>query len=175
MNDYKIWVGVTAMIFLLCFSGFADMYKWVDENGVTRYSDTPPPSRAPKQSEVETLPTVQSEYVEPAPKPRNPSGKKSMEKAAEEPEKKEERARPRNAVNNSVELFSTSWCVYCKHARKFFVSKGIDYIEYDIEKDRSAARRFKKLNPRGGVPFVIINGQAISGFSAGMYESALLK
>jgi hypothetical protein len=47
-------------------------------------------------------------------------------------------------------------------------------MEYDIEKDKSAAKRKKLLDTRnGGVPFAIINEQRIQGFSEAAYARAL--
>lgn len=80
---------------------------------------------------------------------------------------------PRQKVK--VELFMTSWCPYCKKAIQFFKSKGIAVQTYDIEKDRWAAARKNKLDSRGGVPLVIINGTIIHGYSPEQYEAALQK
>jgi len=77
------------------------------------------------------------------------------------------------AVQNQVELYVTSWCPYCKKARQFFDSKGIAYRAYDIEKDATAAARKRELDSQNGVPFAIINGTAIHGYSPKSYESAL--
>ena len=75
---------------------------------------------------------------------------------------------------NQVELYVTSWCPYCKQAKDFFRSKGIKIKVYDIEKDKKAAARKKKLDGRGkGVPFAVINGKYISGFSPAQYSKAL--
>lgn len=75
--------------------------------------------------------------------------------------------------NNQVELFVTSWCPYCKEAIQFFRSKGVDIKIYDIEKDKNAALRKKKIDNDGGVPFAIVNGQYISGFAPSQYSRAL--
>ncbi len=72
-----------------------------------------------------------------------------------------------------VELYTTSWCRYCEKAREFFRSRNIPFTEYDIEKDKSAGRRKQKLDPAGGVPFAMVNGQAIRGFSETAYARAL--
>jgi glutaredoxin len=74
---------------------------------------------------------------------------------------------------NRVELYVTSWCPYCRQATDFFRSRGIRYVLYDIERDHSAARRKKELDPRKGVPFAVINGAKIHGFSEKAYLKAL--
>jgi glutaredoxin-like YruB-family protein len=73
----------------------------------------------------------------------------------------------------SVEIYETSWCRYCNKAKNFFRSRGIDFVTYDIEKDEQAARRMRSLTNRQAVPFVVINGQGISGYSVAAYEQAL--
>jgi glutaredoxin len=74
---------------------------------------------------------------------------------------------------HQVELYVTIWCPYCKQATQFFRSRGIPFTVYDIEKDKGAAQRKNQLDSRNGVPFALINGQAIHGFSAEAYERAL--
>jgi glutaredoxin len=75
-----------------------------------------------------------------------------------------------------VELYITSWCPWCKKAVEFFRARGIPFTEYDIEKDQAAARRHRELaGGRSGVPFAVINGQRIHGYSPEEYEMALQK
>lgn len=76
-------------------------------------------------------------------------------------------------AGHRVELYSTSWCPYCKKARDFFRAKGISFTEYDVEKDKDAARRMQQLDGRGSVPFAVIDGRGIHGFSEAAYEKAL--
>ena len=83
---------------------------------------------------------------------------------------------PQNVSKQSVTLYVTSWCSYCKKAKAFFKSKHIAVQIYDIEKDKNAAARKLKLdNGRTGVPFAVIYGVNISGFSPERYEAALKK
>jgi glutaredoxin len=53
-------------------------------------------------------------------------------------------------------------------------SQGVNFKVYDIEKDPVAAKRKQRLDSGRGVPFAIINGIKISGWSKRMYESALV-
>ena len=52
-------------------------------------------------------------------------------------------------------------------------SNGIPYKNYDIEKDRKARARMKKLGGTGAVPFAIINGKTVRGYSEGTYKRLL--
>jgi glutaredoxin len=80
-----------------------------------------------------------------------------------------------DVVVHQVELYVTSWCPYCKQAEIFFRVQGIPFIAYDIEKDSAAARRKEQLDSSRGVPFAIINGQMIHGYSESAYREALQK
>jgi mycoredoxin len=76
-------------------------------------------------------------------------------------------------VNSNVEIFTTSWCPYCKQAKAYLKSMGIPYNEYDVEKSKEAMRRKKDLSPSDGVPVAVINGQVVDGFSEATYDAAL--
>lgn len=72
-----------------------------------------------------------------------------------------------------VDLYVTSWCPYCHKAQAFFAARNIAVSLYDIEKDPRAAARKQQLDPRQGVPFAVVNGQAIHGYAPERYEQAL--
>lgn len=130
----------------------AQMYKWVDKEGVVHVQDYPPTSvRQPAR--VQTIPVYRNSPQGPG--EPSPVGRRS------------ELRKP------SVELYGTSWCPYCKKASDFFRSRGIPFVEYDIEKDAQAAHRKQQLDSRRGVPLAVINGQPIHGFSTTAYERAL--
>jgi glutaredoxin len=73
----------------------------------------------------------------------------------------------------TVELYVTDWCPYCTQAIKFLKDNRVPYVAYNIEKNSEAAKRKERLAPRQGVPFAIINGKKIYGFSAQIYSQAL--
>jgi glutaredoxin len=159
----KNWIIVlifilSALIFYPSGSATAEMYRWVDENGEIQITDSPPPN-IKSRGEVKIYRDIpqDSHNTEPASDARRQAPKASIE-TKEKPE---------------VVLYGTGWCPYCRKARDFFRSRGIDFTEYDIEKDKEAAIRKRQLDTKGGVPFVIINGRSISGFSASAYERAL--
>ena len=162
---------ISILIVTLAISS-AEIYKWVDENGVTHYSDSAT-QNTPEPAEVAT-----EEFRSPDPAPAdNPPLPDESRKGALEPDFfnfLDESQKDAVAVNTpTVEIYETSWCGYCKKAKNFFRSKGIDFIAYDIEKDPQAARRMMKMTQRRAVPFVVINGQGISGYSVAAYEQAL--
>ena len=73
-----------------------------------------------------------------------------------------------------IELFVTQWCTYCNMARAYLDQKGVDYVVHDLEQDPEAARRKLVLDNGGmAVPFALIYGVPIRGFSEIAYDRAL--
>ena len=79
----------------------------------------------------------------------------------------------RKTPRHQVELYVTSWCPYCHKAKAYLDQQGLEYRIYDIEKDAEAAKRKQQLTGRSGVPFAMINGVAINGWSKDAYAEAL--
>ena len=162
IRKYSIFLCPFLIIFMagvFVDSSIADMYKWVDENGVVHFSDTPPDDA--DNSDIVTLPTFTTH--------ENNSIKY-----------RDNRSNPTDVVQKNpwpkkpkVELYTTSWCPWCKKAKAFFRSKGILFVEYDIEKNKEAARRKAQIDPQKGVPFVVINGKGIHGYNERAYNIAL--
>ena len=151
----------------------AEIFKWVDENGVTHYSDSP----THRLSEAKESETEEIESAQPAPSGSPPpaSVSRSGDLAPDffdilDENRKEEAV----AVQTpKVEIYETDWCGYCKKAKKFFRSRGIDVTVYNIEKDPRAARRMRSMTKRRAVPYVVIDGQGIQGYSEELYTRAL--
>lgn len=72
---------------------------------------------------------------------------------------------PSSPVN--VEIFTTSWCGYCKRAKALLESKGVAYQETDIEqmssKDREAL--VARANGRTSVPQIFAGSRHLGGHS----------
>jgi hypothetical protein len=64
----KLFCAVTAVIFgsLLCLTtpAMAKLYKWVDENGVTQYTQTPPPKGGFSQVKPPPKPPVDPQQAQ---------------------------------------------------------------------------------------------------------------
>jgi mycoredoxin len=59
----------------------------------------------------------------------------------------------------SVTVYSTSWCGYCRVAKKFLDENHIPYTEIDIEADEDAALRVEQWNQGNRtVPTIDIDG-----------------
>jgi glutaredoxin-like YruB-family protein len=170
MKIYRLPVVCCALILICAASSSAQIYKWVDDKGVAHFSDSPPlnSSEAIEDQEAASSDSDLPGNSPPAAESQNAAlDPDFFDILKEDPEASEALEEP------SVEIYTTSWCVYCKKAKQFFRSKGIEFVEYDIEKDKNAARRMMALTSKAGVPFVVINGQGIQGYSAEAYQAAL--
>ena len=88
---------------------------------------------------------------------------------------KERKALQRNfdqSGNPRVVMYATDWCGYCKEARQYFTEHGIDYVEFDIEKDRSAKRDFDTLLG-SGTPLLYHGYARMAGFNKRQVDSQL--
>ncbi len=65
-------------------------------------------------------------------------------------------------MSNPVELYGTATCEHCAAAREDFEWRGIDFVEYDVEKDAEAHNRMLQLT--GGtrtVPVIVEEGKPV--------------
>jgi len=150
------------LVFLLpvSFALSSEVYKWKDKDGKIFFSDSPPPTGGDveikkfKEDPVEKTKT--KKYV-PIPK-----GETIKEK--------------RSYGNMNVIMYMTQTCPYCRKAREYIHSLGVNLTEYDVEKD--ASRREEMLSKSGGatgVPLIDVEGIIVRGFSPGAIKAAIEK
>ncbi len=74
----------------------------------------------------------------------------------------------------SIIVYSTPTCVYCKMAKEYFKSRGLEYAEFNVAEDD--ARRDEMVTKSGqlGVPVIDIGGKIFVGFNKPEIEKALL-
>lgn len=124
----------------------AEIYKWTDKTGRIHYGDSPRKEQRAERVivEVNSYKNVSFENIEFY--KRSEAGEASR-----------------------VNMFSTSWCGYCKKARKYFQRNDISYVEYDIEKDAAAKKDYDRLGGRG-VPVILVGKKRMNGFSQAGFE-----
>ncbi len=159
---------LTLIVFLLTLGvASAEIYSWVDENGVVHYSDTPPAHITEWEEKEEVTGNDSQQDNQTQKYEYNPELiSEILDELGDDSEAVSE-------PGPNVELYVTSWCTYCHKAKAFFRSKGIEFTEYNIENDEEAAKRMLSHTSSRAVPFVIINGQTIQGYSIAAYERAL--
>lgn len=72
-------------------------------------------------------------------------------------------------IKDTVILYSTASCKFCKKARTFMNQHNIAFREHDINRDARAKREHKRLGGRG-VPLLTKGQQTLQGFSAERYK-----
>ncbi|HEX4446471.1 MAG TPA: glutaredoxin domain-containing protein, partial [Polyangiaceae bacterium] len=101
-----------------------------------------------------TGPTLAS-AAPPVPPPGAPSG------AAADPG-----APAKNAARAVIIIYGAEWCGACHEAAKYLRSKGIPYVDKDVEKDPAAAREMEQKLAKSGlhegsIPVIDVRGKVM--------------
>lgn len=132
------------IVILICMfsasSTYAGIYKWTDDKGNVYFSDRKPAHLKAKEVEVKINTYTSVSYD----KSLFNTGKK-------------------------VIMYSTSRCTYCRKAKAYFRSKGIDYVEHDIEKSPKARAEYDRMGATG-VPVILVGNKRMNGFSEKGFE-----
>lgn len=66
-----------------------------------------------------------------------------------------------------IEIYTTDYCPFCKKAKAFLQSKGLDYSETDITMNEAEMRAKLSQMTGGGstVPQIFINDKPIGGYT----------
>jgi glutaredoxin len=142
-------------LFLLLFSTpllAQSLYKSVGPDGKIVYSDHPPAEgRVLKTMRFENLPT-------------------SALPAAATEQLRRQKAQSTAAAPGGIVLYTAAWCGYCKKAKAYLASKGIDYQEFDIDTEQGMIS-YAQAGGGKGIPLLLYGGQRIQGFSTAAYEA----
>jgi len=123
----------------------AEIFKWIDEAGKVHFTDSPP-----RERQVEKIEVKINSYTSPEIVPFEASVTPSTRRG-------------------KVVLYSTTWCGYCKKARRYFEAKGIPFVEYDTETSKKGREDYKALNGTG-VPIILVGQKRMNGFSPSKFE-----
>jgi glutaredoxin-like YruB-family protein len=72
-----------------------------------------------------------------------------------------------------VKVYSMPTCPYCKMAKEFLKSKGIEFEDVDVSENPEAAKEMIEKSGHTGVPQIEINGKIIIGFDRERLEKEL--
>jgi len=133
---------ITSLLLLVSNAANSEIFKWVDENGKSHFTDTPPPNT---QTEEVTL-------------------KINTYSAAEITPLVERLGKP-----DKVVIYSAEWCKICDKAKKYFRINNIAYVSYDVEKSRTGRIDYKLLRGRA-VPIIIVGKKRMNGFSVSKFS-----
>lgn len=65
----------------------------------------------------------------------------------------------------TVKIYSTPTCVYCKMAKEFFAKNNIKYEEHNVAEDLKAREEMVQKSGQLGVPVIDVDGQVVVGFN----------
>ncbi len=132
---------------LLCAGGAsAQMYKWVDANGKTHFSDQPPPATAkaaPVKSSVGASGGVALPY-----------------------------ALAQAARNYPVTLYTTASCAGCDQGRALLKTRGIPFAEKTISTTEDE-QKLKDAVGSNNLPALVVGSAKSSGFQAASWNAML--
>ncbi|MCI5123556.1 MAG: glutaredoxin family protein [Candidatus Electrothrix sp. AR5] len=151
------------------------IYKWIDDKGVRHFSNIKPLG----VDNVEAVPA--EEYIVPSITLQEQTAPPVATSAVTSPSRKiSTQTKPRKKKKQTVKiatdkvvLFTANSCGYCKQAVAFLRSHHIVFKEYNIERDKEAEKKMRAAGGVQHVPFAVIKGKKIRGFSEGSYRRAL--
>ena len=141
----------TALLILLLAAGAANaqVYKWLDDKGVTHYSDQPPPPSMPATTKVEL---------------KSFGGGASI---ADLPPELAEVVRHR-----PVTLYTTDQCEGCKQARAMLMVRGVPFVEKTVTTAADQAV-LKKAGSNGQLPLLLVGRNKQIGYEQSSWEVLL--
>ena len=130
------------LLFLLHATAQAEIYKWVDDQGKSHFSDTPVDGIKTETVELK-INTYTAVEITPLLERLGKDGK--------------------------VVIYTAAWCGNCKKAEKYFRENHIPYTAYDVERSPTGRIDFKAL---GGthVPVILIGKTRMNGFTASSFN-----
>ncbi len=142
--------------------GAAAIYKWVDAEGSVHYTDyRPDPSLVQKGTRVEDFIRDQA-----PPRPQAPAGGQGTPLTLP--------PAPAPSGTPGAVIFTVPNDRQCRQVRQWMTEKGIPFHEYDVKNQKGARARMTALGNRTEeVPFVVLNGWSITGFTPLEFEKAL--
>ena len=67
-------------------------------------------------------------------------------------------------MNKKIKVYSTSTCPFCIMLKKFLKDNNIEFEDYDVSKNKTAAKEMFKKTRQTGVPVIDIDGEIVIGF-----------
>lgn len=142
---------IAGMMALIPLVLTAEIYQWTDELGQTHFGDRPPPKSNPKKIEVK-INSYESVDVIYSPDWFYHSTDNGSTAA------------------QTVVMYSTAWCKYCKKARSYFEKNKIAFVEYDVETSAKGKQDYMRLGA-SGVPIILVGKQRMNGFSKKRFQA----
>jgi len=73
-------------------------------------------------------------------------------------------------------MYMTDWCPYCRKAREYLNSLGVNLVEYNVDQDREKEEEsMRKTGGGSGVPVIDVEGIIIKGYAPERIKEAVEK
>ena len=63
-----------------------------------------------------------------------------------------------------IQMYSKSWCPYCRMAKRLLAAKGVSWLEIDIEDEPERRREMMQRSGRTTVPQIWIGDRHVGGY-----------
>jgi glutaredoxin len=148
------------LMLMLPVSSSAGLYKYVDSEGKIHFTNDPPAGVKAKQMKIRKSTIEVPTY-----------GDESDTGTGEESTSDSVEKRPYSDIK--VVMYMTSWCPYCRKARKYIKSLGVRLMQYDIEKDPGKNQEMINKGYGKGVPLIDVEGIIIRGYNPDAIKAAV--
>lgn len=64
----------------------------------------------------------------------------------------------------NIEIYTTTFCPYCRAAKRLLESRGLEYSEINIEKKGKSRAQLEELTGGRTVPQIVMDGESIGGY-----------
>jgi glutaredoxin len=167
-RDIRLFAVLGALVIFLALPARADMYSWIDADGVKHFSNEAPPNGQDAQRRVEVQHSA--DHYRQQDQQRQSRQDRILEESRSDAESSQKKAIP--GTPGKIVMYATPNCKYCAKARVFFAKHGIAYTEYDITSDENARARFKALKGTG-VPLIFVGERRIPGYRESVLKQLL--
>jgi glutaredoxin-like YruB-family protein len=76
-------------------------------------------------------------------------------------------------ATKAVTIYSTPTCPWCRKAKDYLTSKGVQYTDFNVGEDRAKLDEMVRLTGQRGVPVIKVNGEVIVGFNQDRIDKAI--
>ena len=66
---------------------------------------------------------------------------------------------------NKIEIYTKSWCGYCRMAKAIFENEDLDFVEIEVTSDRDEESKMIDRSGKTSVPQIFINDESIGGYT----------
>ena len=73
-----------------------------------------------------------------------------------------------------INLYTATWCGYCKHLKESLDASGVPYLDHDVE-NSSEGKQYSESHSFNGVPVTVVGNETVEGYDADRLESVFYR